>query len=62
MPVCLHLHFWEDSIMAEPKKPAQPTKPDASTPLRLPEVTPEVTPLITPLNQKVSSGHLAAKQ
>ena len=48
--------------MAEPKKPAQPTKPDASTPLRLPEVTPEVTPLITPLNQKVSSGHLAAKQ
>ena len=44
--------------MAEPKKPAEPTKPDASTPLRLPEVTPEVTPERTPINQRVSSGHL----
>ena len=43
----------------EPKKPAQP---DASVPLTLPEVTPLETPRVTPLDQRVSSGHLAAKQ
>ena len=46
--------------MAE--QPKQPAQPDASVPLTLPEITPEVTPEITPLNQKVSSGHLAAKR
>ena len=44
------------------QEPKQPAQPDASVPERLPERVPEVTPEITPLDQKVSSGHLAAKQ
>ena len=50
--------------MAEqkPKKPAQPTKSDVTTPLRLPEHVPEVTPERTPINQRVSSGHLKASR
>ena len=49
--------------MAEqPKKPVEPKRPDASTPLRLPEVTPEITPERVPLNAKVSPGHMAAKR
>ena len=48
--------------MAEPKKPAETTKLDVTTPLRLPEHVPLETPLHTPINQRVSSGHLAAKK
>ena len=44
------------------QEPKQPAQPDATTPEHLPEHVPEITPEITPLDQKVSSGHLAARQ
>ena len=37
-------------------------KPDATTPLRLAEVTPEVTSLTTPIDQRVSPGHQAGAE